>query len=322
MNNLDTYARKCKDTTGDIKRVYLAKFVDYDETQIILTADTLTTFPSTVVYQFDVEGSYTQSTEEGAWKHEVNINLNTLYDELNTSSFTNQKFRLIAQTNNDTYLIFGLFNGLDCSLTNGSGEEKSAFNGFSLSFTGLEEKAASLVDIEDFTIYVNYEEVVIGGQTWMAYNLDINDGGSGIAYPNNNILNVPDYGLLYTYEAADRIANTIDGWRLPTEAETLSLATELGGYAIAGGKMKSIGVDYWQTPNTGADNTSGFNGRGAGYYTGFTHYSFKQDCLMWTSDFLSAGIKVRFILNYNNSNLILSSGSDVTHYLSLRLIKE
>ena len=29
--------------------------------------------------------------------------------------------------------------------------------------------------------------------------------------------------------------------------------------------MKETGTEYWQSPNTGATNSSGFNARGAGY---------------------------------------------------------
>lgn len=165
MNNLITYTKGCKDTQGDLKRVYLAKFVDYDETQILLNADTVTTFPSTIIYKFDVEGSYNQSTElqGGAvgWNQDININLNKVYNVIDSHTFQNQKFRLIAETNNGIYLMFGLFNGLDCALNNATGESKETFNGFSLIFAGLEENAASIIDINDFiifddTLYFNY----------------------------------------------------------------------------------------------------------------------------------------------------------------------
>lgn len=73
------------------------------------------------------------------------------------------------------------------------------------------------------------------------------------------------YGALYNWYAATdprNIANT--GWHVPTHAELSTLETYLGGAAIAGGKLKETGLTYWTTPNTGADNSSKFNGRGNG----------------------------------------------------------
>ena len=81
------------------------------------------------------------------------------------------------------------------------------------------------------------------------------------------ILNV-EYGFLYNWYAATderNIANT--GWHVPTNTEWDTLQTTLGGLSVAGGKMKETGTTYWNTPNTGASNSSGFNGRGSGYRT-------------------------------------------------------
>ena len=50
------------------------------------------------------------------------------------------------------------------------------------------------------------------------------------------------------------------GWRIPTKADWDTLSTNLGGDTISGGKLKEAGTTHWETPNTGADNSSGFNG--------------------------------------------------------------
>jgi hypothetical protein len=56
----------------------------------------------------------------------------------------------------------------------------------------------------------------------------------------------------------------ITGWHVPTDVEWDTLVITLGGYAIAGGKLKEMGFTHWDPPNTGATNEVGFNGRGSG----------------------------------------------------------
>lgn len=73
------------------------------------------------------------------------------------------------------------------------------------------------------------------------------------------------YGLLYNwYAATDAREITSAGWHVPTEAEWNTLQTYLGGEAVAGGVMKETGTTYWNSPNTGATNEVGFNGKGSG----------------------------------------------------------
>lgn len=78
------------------------------------------------------------------------------------------------------------------------------------------------------------------------------------------------YGLLYNWYAATDIRNIYpDGWHIPTNAEINTLmefldADGLGADNSAGGNLKETGLVYWDDPNVGADNITGFNGRGAG----------------------------------------------------------
>jgi uncharacterized protein (TIGR02145 family) len=73
------------------------------------------------------------------------------------------------------------------------------------------------------------------------------------------------YGFMYNWYAANdtrNIANT--GWSVPTISNQQTLSTFLGGNNVAGGKLKETGFVYWNSPNTGATNTSNFNARGGG----------------------------------------------------------
>ena len=73
------------------------------------------------------------------------------------------------------------------------------------------------------------------------------------------------YGLLYNWYAANTANFATSGWHLPTETEYITLRTFLGGDDVAGGKMKDSGYTNWNSPNTGATNSSGFTAYGSSY---------------------------------------------------------
>ncbi len=94
------------------------------------------------------------------------------------------------------------------------------------------------------------------------------------------------YGALYNWVAAmdsalsnDENPGAIqgvcpDGWHLPSDSEWKTLEIELGMSAddanlsgqrgSIGGSLKQAGLEYWSSPNTGADNSSGFTALPAG----------------------------------------------------------
>ena len=124
-----------------------------------------------------------------------------------------------------------------------------------------------------------YQTVDIGSQCWMAQNLNIGnmvDGASnqlnnGIVEKycyNNDESNCNTYGGLYQWTELMQYVATEgtqglcpSGWHIPTHAEWTMLSAYLGN--AAGGKMKDL--NYWIAPNTGATNSSGFNGLPGGY---------------------------------------------------------
>lgn len=133
-----------------------------------------------------------------------------------------------------------------------------------------------------------YNTVTIGTQCWMVENLKTtryNDGTTisnvtddtqwnalttgAWCYYNNDISNNTTYGKLYNWRAVNTGKLAPIGWHIPSDAEWTTLIDYLGGTNVAGGSMKSS--DFWNSPNLGATNTSGFTGlpAGARYNSGF-----------------------------------------------------
>jgi uncharacterized protein (TIGR02145 family) len=112
--------------------------------------------------------------------------------------------------------------------------------------------------------------------TWLllgigAYSIYANDS---VTTPSSNLSN---YGYLYNWYAAKGITNLFittyknicpTGWHVPTDAEWHTLISYLGGIGgasnLVGGKMKSTS-SLWASPNTGANNSSGFTALPGGY---------------------------------------------------------
>lgn len=121
------------------------------------------------------------------------------------------------------------------------------------------------------------DEVTIGTQTWKNVNLAIDDGQGGI-YSRDTIGGTQYY---YTWAAAVRVAATVQGWHLPTKEEWETLASTVGGYSIAGTKLKS--TTGWES-NPGTDDY-GFTALPVGYcQTGSGSYSGTRGAAcFWTS---------------------------------------
>lgn len=141
-----------------------------------------------------------------------------------------------------------------------------------------------------------YNILTIGSKSWMAENLRttkfkdgsaialVSDGGQWSAqtsaaycWPENNTSNKPTYGRLYNgYAVKDSRGLCPAGWHVSTEPEWIALEVELGlpqtetsttGIRAVtenvGGKLKA--TSRWNSPNKGANNSSGFSAIGTGY---------------------------------------------------------
>ena len=181
-----------------------------------------------------------------------------------------------------------------------------------------EEPETTVTDIDGNV----YDIIEIGTQSWMAENLKVtrlNDGsgidnttdnntwstlsGSAYCWYDNNASNKNAYGGLYNYYAVQTGKLCPMGWHVPTKNDWEKLQTFLGGEGVAGGKMKETGTTYWASPNTGANNESGFNARGGGVrLSNGTFGDLKNYGLWWSSS--ADGAMIWFVsINYANGNL-------------------
>ena len=159
-------------------------------------------------------------------------------------------------------------------------------------FTSLSEIVTTVYDIDGN----EYDIVIIGTQQWLKQNLRVtqyNDGTPidlqlsdsdwaqaidaklpAYSYPDGNINNVEQYGLIYSsftgipgYNANKNMCPI--GWSVPLNSDFNVLREYLEPGAssydnTAGIFVKKTGTDQWLAPNLGANNLTGFDGVPAG----------------------------------------------------------
>jgi uncharacterized protein (TIGR02145 family) len=203
----------------------------------------------------------------------------------------------------------------------------------------LLQSFSNVIDIDGNS----YKTLKIGQQIWMAENLKTTKYRNGEAIPtaltdvawanttsgayaiyNNDIANDAIYGKLYNWYAVnDSRGLCPTGWHVPTHDEWTVLIDQLGGLSVAGGKMKIIGTTYWNSPNIGATNESGFGGLPsgdrdylAGQFGGITHLGY-----FWSSTDADQTIALRTVL-FNGSEFAQFGGDPKRDGFSIRCLKD
>jgi uncharacterized protein (TIGR02145 family) len=191
--------------------------------------------------------------------------------------------------------------------------------------------------------YVPIPSVTICNQIWMTKNLDVSkyrngdpipqvtdatqwgnlSTGAWCWYNNDSATYATTYGKLYNWYAVnDTRGLAPPGWHVPSDAEWTTLSTCLGGIAVTGGKMKEVGTIHWITPNTGADNSSGFTGLpgGSRYYSGpFLDLGYYGN--FWSSTEIATVNGSIHYLSYGDG--FLNGGSSVKKYgYSVRCLRD
>jgi uncharacterized protein (TIGR02145 family) len=147
-----------------------------------------------------------------------------------------------------------------------------------------QQKSGFITDIDGNI----YKTIIIGDQVWMAENLrttKFNDGTPIVnetdmtkwvqittpaySWCNNDISNKEVYGALYNWYAVNTGKLCPAGWSVPSDADWTKLTDLLGGAETSGGKLKESGTLHWNSPNSEANNETGFSAVPAGYRNGY-----------------------------------------------------
>ncbi len=187
-----------------------------------------------------------------------------------------------------------------------------------------------------------YPLVSIGNQCWMAENLNTTKYNDGVVIPNitdgtqwsslttgawshyeNDDSYEDVYGKLYNWHAVSTGKLCPSGWHVPTDADWKKLTDHLGEFYVAGGKMKSTGTIYWESPNTDATNASGFTGLPggersdvAGIFGNLGKFGY-----WWSSTEIYSTSASMMRLVYTNGGAITGS-QEKTFGLSCRCVKD
>ncbi len=198
-----------------------------------------------------------------------------------------------------------------------------------------------------------YKTVAIGTQEWMAQNLrttkyrngdvipnvtDNNDWGnldSGAYcwYNNDNGYEQP-YGKLYNWYAVNDTSGLCPtGWHVPTDPELTTLIDYLdpgsvdpnavgAQSTVAGGPMKETGTAHWNSPNTGATNSSGFTSLPGGFrYVDGRYFNLGNEGYLWSSTESSSSIAWCRFLSISNAS-VSRSKSDKRYGFSVRCVRD
>ena len=212
----------------------------------------------------------------------------------------------------------------------------------SISFNSIAQESSATVKDIDGNVY---KTVQIGNQLWMTENLKTTKYNDGTPIPNviddtqwenlttgayswsnHDAANKNPYGALYNWYAVETGKLCPTGWHVASDKEWTTLMVYLGGYAIAGGKLKDADTTYWGSPNKGATNESGFTAIPGGWRNDNGAFSLFL-CYWWTSSTYSRYTDVpgepRFYVIFRQQisikkNHFLTKGNG----LSVRCIKD
>jgi uncharacterized protein (TIGR02145 family) len=198
-----------------------------------------------------------------------------------------------------------------------------------------------------------YNTVLIGSQCWTKENLKVTKYNDGTPIPDETanagwggltsgartdytgaVSYIATYGYLYNWYAAAGVSTSGSttfknicptGWHVATRTDFLVARAAIGPIAVAGGKMKSTGTTLWNSPNTDADNSSGFSALPGGYRDNDGSFkSIGDHAFFRTATESDANNAWRFTLNHNSAQFFSNDFSSPTKSVggSVRCLKD
>jgi uncharacterized protein (TIGR02145 family) len=191
---------------------------------------------------------------------------------------------------------------------------------------------------------VNYPSVWICCNPWMIKNLDVSTYRNGDPIPkvtdaaewnalttgaycyynNDSTTYAATYGKLYNWYAVnDPRGLAPEGWHIATTFEWTTLSTCLGGNSVAGGRLKELGTEHWNPPNSGATNVSGFTALPGGYRWDIGPFELiGYEGYWWTATENTISHADLFLLQYNSVALNTYQIFNKHWGLSVRCVKD
>jgi len=205
----------------------------------------------------------------------------------------------------------------------------------------LQDQAQTVTDIDGNV----YNTVTIGTQVWLKENLMTTKYNDSTAIPlvtnsiawdtittpaycnynnttNTDTINI--YGRLYNWYAVNTGKLCPKGWHVADTTEWSALITHLGGDSVAGEHLKEAGTTHWLSPNTGADNNSGFTALPAGCRYGNNYgvfWDFGNYAGFWVATKSFGDYAWYHDINYFNTN-IYKGVSYMGNGFSVRCLKD
>ena len=134
------------------------------------------------------------------------------------------------------------------------------------------------------------------------------------------------FGYLYNWYAVSDANFAPTDWRVPTGTSSAgdynTLRNYLGGWEVAGGKLKESGTEHWNNPNLGATNESGFTALAVGYRSNsgvFIHIGI--NAYFWCSAENNIYCAFALSLNYSYSGVFYGARDKQLGY-SVRCVKD
>ena len=197
------YTESCKDFQGGIDKLYLFPYVKYGVSDVLFggfsklsnpNAQNITQFPQTTIYEYEaVNISYSENasvTGGGVeWSQDLSFTIPRSFVDLNVYKLMRQDYCAIILDRNGNYRIIGLWNGGEVTISAGTGGEKSAMNGSTITLKARENNQAYFLSNfnADFTIFnndtINYFEFYVNTAfLGMTNDFDITVGAGNFLY--------------------------------------------------------------------------------------------------------------------------------------------